>query len=109
MIERTRYLEGLIARKHNGMVKVITGVRRCGKSVLLTKLFRKHLLESGVKAERIVDIALDKRKFAALQDPDRLSEYIAARIRGRLWRGTDTGMIICLGRRLMSSRPQSGR
>ena len=79
MIERTRYLEGLIARKHNGMVKVITGVRRCGKSVLLTKLFRKHLLESGVKAERIVDIALDKRKFAALQDPDRLSEYIAAR------------------------------
>ena len=83
MIERTHYLENLIARKHNGMVKVITGVRRCGKSVLLTKLFRKHLLENGVKAERIVDIALDKRKFAALQDPDRLSEYIAARIRGR--------------------------
>lgn len=83
MIERTRYLEGLIARKHNGMVKVITGVRRCGKSVLLTKLFRKHLLESGVRAVRIVDIALDKRKFVALQDPDRLSEYIAARIKGR--------------------------
>ena len=83
MIERTRYLESLIARKHNGMVKVITGVRRCGKSVLLTKLFRKHLLESGVRADRIVDIALDKRQFAALQDPDRLSEYIAARIKER--------------------------
>ena len=54
-IRRDLYLDKLIARKHNGMVKVVTGVRRCGKSYLLFELFVEHLLESGVPRERIID------------------------------------------------------
>lgn len=53
-ISRSIYLEHLIARKHNGLVKVITGIRRCGKSYLLLNLFKRHLLESGVAPENIL-------------------------------------------------------
>ena len=54
-IERTKYLQELIDRKHNGLVKVITGIRRCGKSYLLFTLFYDHLISEGVKNENIIN------------------------------------------------------
>ena len=58
-IRRDDYLQQLILRKDNGMIKIITGIRRCGKSYLLFNLFKKHLLESGIKEDHIIEIALD--------------------------------------------------
>ena len=83
VVKRDFYLRQLIERKHNGLVKVITGVRRVGKSYLLFNLFKTHLLEGGVKPSEIVEIALDKEEFAALTNPIRLAEYIRARVKGR--------------------------
>ena len=53
-INRQTYVEKLVKHKHNGLVKVVTGLRRCGKSYLLFNLFKHHLLSDGVKAEHIV-------------------------------------------------------
>ena len=58
-IRRNFYLDKLIKRKNNGLVKVITGIRRCGKSYLLNNLFYHHLLESGVDADHIIRFAFD--------------------------------------------------
>ena len=58
-IKRDRYLNQLISRKENGLIKVITGIRRCGKSYLLFNIFYDYLISQGVKAEQIIDIALD--------------------------------------------------
>ena len=58
-IRRDFYLDKLIKRKNNGLIKVITGIRRCGKSYLLNNLFYYHLLESGVDADHIIRFAFD--------------------------------------------------
>ena len=58
-IKRDRYLNTLISKKHNGLIKVVTGMRRCGKSYLLFKLFKEHLLSEGTDANHIVEIAFD--------------------------------------------------
>ena len=79
-IERNAYLNELIERKGNGLVKVVTGLRRCGKSYLLFRLFRRHLLESGVPPENIVELALDREENRALRNPLRLGETLRARI-----------------------------
>lgn len=79
-IKRDLYLNRLIARKHNGMIKVITGIRRCGKSYLLFNLFTKHLLASGVPDDHIIKVAFDSRKNADLRDPDRLCEYVESKM-----------------------------
>lgn len=75
-IKRDLYLEKLIARKHNTLVKVITGIRRCGKSYLLNRLFKQHLLDEGVPADHILEIAFDVRENRALRDPDVFCEYV---------------------------------
>lgn len=75
-IKRDLYLDKLIRHKHNGMIKVITGIRRCGKSYLLFELFYKHLLSVGVKSDHILKIALDDRMNKKFRDPDFLCEYI---------------------------------
>ena len=80
-IKRDIYLNRLIERMHNGFVKVITGIRRCGKSYLLFNLFKRHLLSLGVKASQIVEIALDDKKFEALRDPLKLSEYLQSALK----------------------------
>ena len=79
-INRQAYVEKLVKHKHNGLVKVITGLRRCGKSYLLFNLFKRHLLSNGVKADHIVEIALDDDSFERLRDPRELSAYIRKRI-----------------------------
>lgn len=81
MIERNEYLNKLISRKWNGMVKVITGIRRCGKSYLLFEIFKKHLLDNGVSSEQIIEVSLDAEEFEELQDKKKLNEYIKARIK----------------------------
>ena len=79
-IKRDMYLNKLIRHKGNGMVKIITGVRRCGKSYLLFKLFRDHLVESGVAQDHIISIALDDYGNRALQNPDELYNYVKSRV-----------------------------
>ncbi len=76
VIERNIYLNKLISHKHNGMVKIITGVRRCGKSYLLFSLFRKHLQACGIDDAHIIAIALDDYGNRRLLDPDALYEYV---------------------------------
>ena len=79
-IKRDFYLNKLIKHKKNGMVKVITGVRRCGKSYLLFKLFRNHLLENGVAPDHIISVALDEYENKPLQNPDSLYKYVKSKI-----------------------------
>lgn len=80
-IKRDLYLNKLIRHKHNGFIKIISGVRRSGKSFLLFELFKEHLLESGIKNDHIISIALDNRKYIKLQDPDLCYEYIESNIK----------------------------
>ena len=58
-IKRDYYLEQLIKRKNNGLIKVVTGIRRCGKSFLLRTLYKKYLLETGVDESHIIEMAFD--------------------------------------------------
>lgn len=75
-IQRNIHLNKIIASKHNGMIKVITGLRRSGKSYLLFKLFYKHLLENGVREDHILAIDLEDRLNKSLRDPDMLLYHI---------------------------------
>ncbi|MBQ4390245.1 MAG: ATP-binding protein [Bacteroidales bacterium] len=75
-IERPVYLNELIRSKGNGSIRIITGIRRCGKSYLLKILFRDHLLKDGIPADHIIVIDLEDRKQAAFKDPDYLMDYI---------------------------------
>lgn len=77
-IDRNAYLKRLIAKRDNGLVKVITGVRRCGKSYLLFTLYRQYLLESGVAERQIIGLALDNVLNAKYRDPMVLAEYLEA-------------------------------
>ena len=75
-IKRDFYLQKLIAKKHNGLIKVITGVRRCGKSYLLLTLFKQHLLECGVAGNHIIEIPFDSFENKKLRDPEVLYPYV---------------------------------
>jgi len=75
-VKRDQYLNKLIRRKHNGMIKVVTGLRRCGKSYLLFELFYRSLRESGVPDDHIIKIALDDRANIKYRNPDALYEHL---------------------------------
>ncbi len=75
-IKRDSYLEQLKIRKDNGMIKIITGIRRCGKSYLLFVLYKKYLLESGVDNDHIIEIALDGIENEGLREPKICYQYI---------------------------------
>lgn len=79
-IKRDKYLQDLINRMHNGMVKVVTGIRRCGKSYLLFKIFKNYLLEQGIPSDHIITIELDLRKNRHYREPDAILDYIEALI-----------------------------
>ena len=78
-IKRDDYLRRLIAKRDNGFIKIITGVRRCGKSFLLFHLYKEYLVQSGVGEDYIVELALDNVLNAKLRDPLTLSEYLEAK------------------------------
>lgn len=80
-IKRPKYLQQLIDLRHNGMVKVITGVRRCGKSYLIFNLFANWLVSNGVDAEHIIKIDLENRHNMRLRDPDALLAYIDGKLK----------------------------
>lgn len=80
-IRRDRYLERLIAHKGNGRVKIVTGIRRCGKSYLLFQLFKRHLIEAGVKPNHIIEILLEDRSNKELRNPDACLAFIKKQIK----------------------------
>ncbi len=80
MIQRNKYLNELISLQGNGMIKVITGMRRCGKSYLLFNIFASYLEEQGITPEQIIKINLEDYKNRALRNPDNLYSYVENRI-----------------------------
>lgn len=81
MINRDGYLQRLISLKHNGRLKIITGIRRCGKSYLLNEIYRKHLKQQNVKDNHIIYIAFDDDKNNNLLNPIELSKYLKKKIK----------------------------
>jgi len=79
-IKRELYLNQLIAGRKNGLIKIITGIRRCGKSYLLFTLFHEYLVSQGVDENHIIEIALDDRMNVSLRDPDVILHYIREQI-----------------------------
>lgn len=75
-ISRDKYLNDLIVRMHNGLIKVITGLRRSGKSYLLFEIFKSYLLENNISESHIIEISLDQRKNKKYRDPDLILEFI---------------------------------
>ena len=80
VIERNKYLQELVSCRHNGLVKIITGMRRCGKSFLLFRLFRRFLEDNGVANDHIVEMAFDNYAFKEFRNPDKFYAYVKGRI-----------------------------
>jgi len=80
-INRPHLLNKLIAAKHNDFVKILTGIRRCGKSYLLFRLFKQHLLDSGVSPDHIIEIDLEREDMKSLHTPGPLNTYIQSRLK----------------------------
>ena len=76
IVNRTTYIDQLVRSRGNGLIKIVTGIRRSGKSFLLKKLFRQHLLDNGVQDDHIIIIDMESRKNKAFKDPDYLLDYI---------------------------------
>jgi predicted AAA+ superfamily ATPase len=79
-IKRDSYLNKLIGKEKNGLIKVVTGVRRCGKSYLLFNLFHAYLVQKGIDEAHIIEVALDDRSNMELRDPDNMLKYVKDRI-----------------------------
>lgn len=79
VIERNEYVERLMSKRWNGKVKIITGIRRCGKSYLLNTLFKKRLLAEGVSTDSFVELALDRKSDIMYRNPNVLFDYILER------------------------------
>lgn len=80
IIERNSYLRKLIAKRHNGKIKIVTGIRRCGKSFLLSKIYANWLRNEGVDDQHIISINLEDRRNKTLRDPDALLAYIDSKL-----------------------------
>lgn len=80
IIERNTYLKKLIAKRHNGKIKVVTGIRRCGKSFLLSRIYTDWLRKQNVDEQHIININLEDRRNKALRDPDELLSYIDSKV-----------------------------
>lgn len=80
-LQRKQYLQKLISKKDNGRVKIVTGIRRCGKSYLLFEIFTEYLKETGIAEEQIIGLALDELQNAKYRNPIELDKYIRERIK----------------------------
>ena len=80
-IKRENYLGELISRKENGLIKVVTGIRRSGKSYLLFNIYYEYLREHGVAEENIIKISLDDDENEEFREPKKLSEYIRDKLK----------------------------
>ena len=80
IIKRDYYLKQIIDKNENGLIKVITGIRRCGKSFLLFNLFYDYLVNNGISKDNIITIALDDDLYIKYRNPDELSKYIREKI-----------------------------
>lgn len=80
IIERNSYLKKLIAKRHDGKIKIVTGIRRCGKSFLLSTIYANWLREHGIDDSHIININLEDRRNKSLRDPDALLAYIDSKL-----------------------------
>lgn len=80
IIQRKKYLDMLISGEGNGLVKIVTGIRRCGKSFLLFRLFHDYLIKKGVQENHIIELSLDDYRNKKLRNPDLLLDYIDSHI-----------------------------
>lgn len=80
-IKRDGYLNKLISRKENGLIKILTGIRRCGKSYLLDPIFKNYLIQNGVKEDHIIKLELDKEENKKYRDSHELNKYIKSQIK----------------------------
>ncbi len=81
IINRSQYIEQLLAKRWNGKVKILTGIRRSGKSFLLSTLFKNRLIEEGVRDEDFVEVALDRKSDIKYRNPNLLYDYVMERTR----------------------------
>ena len=81
IVNRENYVNQLKKKQWNGMIKIITGIRRCGKSTLLLKLFRQYLLDSGVPQKNIISLQLDEDVNEKYRDPAELSKFVRKKIK----------------------------
>ena len=79
-ISRDFYLRQLIDGRHNGLIKIVTGIRRCGKSYLLLRLFRDYLIETGTDEQHIIEIAFDDIRMDSMRKPHNMMNYVESRI-----------------------------
>jgi predicted AAA+ superfamily ATPase len=79
--ERKQYLQQLTSSEGNGMIKIITGIRRCGKSYLLFNIYKQHLLSKGVSADHIIEVSLENRRNKKLRNPDELLKHIDSKMK----------------------------
>ncbi len=79
-IKREFYLNELVDRLDNGLIKIVTGIRRCGKSYLLDPIFKNYLIQQGVERDHIIKLSLDERANSKYLDPDILDQYIRSLI-----------------------------
>lgn len=83
IVRRDKYLDELIGWKHTDLIKIVTGIRRCGKSFLLFTLFRQHLLETGTDGDHIIEIALDDISNEELREPFKMLAYVKERVKDK--------------------------
>ena len=81
IIQRQDYLNKLIVRKENALIKILTGIRCCGKSFMLDPIFKNHLLENGVLEDHIIKIDLDEIENSKYLNPDELNAYVKSQIK----------------------------
>ena len=79
IIERNEYVDQLLAKRWNGKIKIITGLRRSGKSFLLSTLYKRRLMQEGVERDAFIEIALDRKSDMAYRNPNLLYDYVMAR------------------------------
>lgn len=83
LIERKQYVDKLLSKSWNGKVKIITGIRRCGKSFLLRTLYKQTLMKRGVKANCFIEVDLEKEEYAAYRNPMVLADFVRERTKDR--------------------------